>query len=68
MSNKELVSDLCTTAETIGLRIALQWPSGGGCLSGQLFPFDRVIAHSGLVLFRFYLLPRPCSMGTAKPL
>lgn len=62
MSNKELVSHLSTVVETIGLLIALQWPSGGGCLSGQLFPFDWVIAHSGLVLFRFYLLSRPCCM------
>lgn len=62
MSNKELVSPLSTTVETIGLLIALQWPSGGGCLSGQLFRFDRVIAHSGLALLRFYLLFRPCCM------
>lgn len=62
MSNKELVSHLSTAAETVGLLIALQWPSGGGCLSGQLFPFDWVIARSGLVPFRFYLLSRPCCM------
>lgn len=62
MSNKELVSHFSAAAEAVGLLIALQWPSGGGCLSGQLFPFDGVIAHSGLVLFRFYLLSRPCCL------
>lgn len=60
MSNKELLSHPSTAVEAIGLLIALQWPSGGGCRSRQLFSFDGVIVHSGLVLFRFYLLSRPC--------
>lgn len=68
MSNKELLSRLSTAAESIGLLAALQWPSGGGCLSGWLFPFDWVVARSDLVLLKLYLLSRPRCMRTAKPL
>lgn len=67
MSNKELVSHLSTAVETVGLLIALQWPSGGGSPSGQPFPLIGLLHIQLLSYSGFICCPDPAVCELPSP-